>query len=46
MTHAYKYSMRYGYPDNNLMERLANHLRMPTENIALGAGSAESLRAI
>ena len=46
MTHAFKYSMRYGYPDNNLMDRLANHLRMPKENIALGAGSAESLRAI
>ena len=46
MTHAYRYSMRYGFPNNNIMERIANDLGMRRENLLLGAGSGESLRAV
>ena len=43
MTHAIKYSNRYGYPDSGLTDELATHHGVKPENILLGAGSGEIL---
>ena len=43
MTHAMKYSNRYGYPDSGLVDALAKHHGVKPENILLGAGSGEIL---
>ena len=43
MTYAFKYSMRYGYPDNNVQGRIAESHGVQRNNILLGAGSGESL---
>ncbi len=43
MTHAMKYSNRYGYPDGGLGEELAKHHGVKPENILLAAGSGEIL---
>lgn len=46
MTYAFKYSMRYGYPDNNVMQRIAEDVGVDRENLLLGAGSGESLEVV
>ena len=43
MTHAMKYSNRYGYPDGGLTEEIAKHHGVKPENIMLAAGSGEIL---
>jgi histidinol-phosphate aminotransferase len=43
MTHAMKYSNRYGYPDGGLTEEIAKHHGVKPENILLAAGSGEIL---
>ena len=44
MNSAWKYSNRYGYPDGNIQEKIAEHHGVKPENILLGAGSGETLR--
>lgn len=46
MTHAFKYAMRYGYPDNDVTQKIADAHGVGTENIALGAGSSETLEMV
>ena len=46
MNGAWKYSNRYGYPDGNIQERIAEHHGVEPENILLGAGSGETLRVV
>ena len=46
MTDAFKYANRYGYPDGNIVQALAQHHGVGTENILLGAGSGEILDAV
>lgn len=43
MTHAMKYSNRYGYPDGGIVDEIAKHHGVQKENILLGAGSGEIL---
>ena len=43
MTHAMKYSNRYGYPDSGLTDELSKHHGVKPENILLAAGSGEIL---
>jgi histidinol-phosphate aminotransferase len=43
MTHAMKYSNRYGYPDGGLTEEIAKHHGVKPENVLLAAGSGEIL---
>ena len=45
MTDAWKYASRYGYPDGGLVETIAQHHGVKPENVLLGAGSAEVLKA-
>ena len=44
MNSAWKYSNRYGYPDGNIQEKIAEHHGVKPENILLGAGSGETLK--
>ncbi len=44
MTEAWKYSMRYGYPDGGLVKAIAAHHGLKPENVLLGAGSGEILK--
>ena len=46
MTQAFKYSNRYGYPDGNIVERIAAHHGVAAENVLLGAGSGEILQVV
>lgn len=46
MTQAFKYSNRYSYPDGNLLQEIADHHGVKTENILLGAGSGEILDVV
>ncbi len=46
MTHAFKYAMRYGYPDNDVTRKIADAHGVGTEHIALGAGSSETLEMV
>lgn len=46
MKYAFKYSMRYGYPDNDVTQRIADEHGMKEENILLGAGSGEILEVV
>ncbi len=46
MNHAFKYANRYGYPDGNIQEKIAEHHGVDPENIMLGAGSGEILRVV
>src|SRR5262245_49200624 len=46
MNNAWKYSNRYGYPDGNLVQEIAKHHGVKTENILLGAGSGEILDVV
>jgi histidinol-phosphate aminotransferase len=44
MNTAFKYDNRYGYPDGDLLQELAKHHGVKTENLLLGAGSGEILQ--
>jgi histidinol-phosphate aminotransferase len=46
MNAAWKYSNRYGYPDGDLQERIAEHHGVEPQNILLGAGSGETLQVV
>ena len=46
MNGAWKYSNRYGYPDGNIQEKIAEHHGVDPQNILLGAGSGETLRVV
>ncbi len=41
---ARKYANRYGYPDGDIHEKIAEHHGMGTDNIIMNAGSGETLR--
>ena len=43
MTQAFKYANRYGYPDGDVVQAIATHHGVKTENVMLGAGSGEIL---
>jgi len=46
MNNAWKYSNRYGYPDGGIVQEIAKHHGVKTENILLTAGSGEVLDAV
>jgi histidinol-phosphate aminotransferase len=46
MTDAFKYSNRYGYPDGGILQEIAAHHGVKTENVLLGAGSGEILQVV
>ena len=46
MNGAWKYSNRYGYPDGDIQEKIAEHHGVDPDNILLGAGSGETLRVV
>lgn len=46
MNAAWKYSNRYGYPDGNIRQAIAEHHGVEPENILLGAGSGETLQVV
>jgi histidinol-phosphate aminotransferase len=45
MNDAWKYSNRYGYPDGGIVDAIAEHHGVKPENVLVGAGSAEILKA-
>jgi histidinol-phosphate aminotransferase len=45
MNQAWKYSNRYGYPDAGIVEEIAKHHGVKPENVLIGAGSGEVLKA-
>ena len=46
MQYAFKYSMRYGYPDGGITQAIADHHGVAPENILMGAGSGEILEVV
>ncbi len=46
MNSAWKYSNRYGYPDGDIQEMIAEHHGVEPRNILLGAGSGETLEVV
>jgi histidinol-phosphate aminotransferase len=46
MNNAWKYSNRYGYPDGNIVQEIAKHHGVKTENVLLTAGSGELLDVV
>lgn len=46
MSYAFKYSMRYGYPDNDVHQKIAAAHGVGRENLLLGAGSGEILEVV
>ncbi|MGD9906444.1 MAG: histidinol-phosphate transaminase [Vicinamibacterales bacterium] len=46
MNNAWKYVGRYGYPDANIVQVIAEHDGVKPENILLGAGSGEILDVV
>lgn len=46
MNYAFKYSMRYGYPDNDVHEKIASAHGVSTDHLLLGAGSGEILEVV
>lgn len=46
MTEAFKYSMRYNYPDHGVVDAIAAFHGVSRENILLGAGSGEILEVV
>jgi histidinol-phosphate aminotransferase len=46
MNGAWKYANRYGYPDGGIVQAIADHHGVKTENIMLGAGSGEILDVV
>ena len=46
MNGAWKYANRYGYPDGNVVEAIAEHHGVKPENVLLTAGSGEVLQVV
>ncbi|MEZ5285962.1 MAG: histidinol-phosphate transaminase [Vicinamibacterales bacterium] len=46
MNAAWKYAGRYGYPDGNIVQAIAEHHGVKPENVLLGAGSGEILDVV
>lgn len=46
MQYAFKYAMRYGYPDGGITQAIADHHGVGRENVLLGAGSGEILEVV
>ncbi len=46
MNNAWKYSNRYGYPDGGIVQEIAKHHGLKTENVLLTAGSGEVLDVV
>lgn len=46
MSRAMKYANRYGYPDGNIQQEIANHHGVKPENVLIGAGSGELLDVV
>ena len=46
MNGAWKYANRYGYPDGNIIEAIAEHHGLKPENVMLTAGSGEVLDVV
>jgi histidinol-phosphate aminotransferase len=46
MNNAWKYANRYGYPDGNVVQAIADHHGVKPENILLTAGSSEVLQVV
>jgi histidinol-phosphate aminotransferase len=46
MTYAFKYSMRYGYPDDNIRQRIADAHGVTRDHVMMGAGSGEILDVV
>jgi len=46
MNYGFKYANRYGYPDDNIQQRIADHHGVEPENVLLGAGSGEILKIV
>lgn len=46
MESAWKYANRYGYPDADVRQVIADHLGVPADHIMLTAGSEEVLRTV
>ena len=46
MNNAWKYANRYGYPDGNVVQVIADHHGVRRENILLAAGSGEVLNVM
>ena len=46
MNGAWKYANRYGYPDGNIVEAIAEHHGVKPENVLLTAGSGEVLQVV
>ncbi len=44
MNTAWKYANRYGYPDGDIEQKIADHHGVGVDNILLNAGSGETLR--
>ena len=46
MNNAWKYANRYGYPDGDIVQAIAEHHGVKPENILLAAGSGEVLDVV
>ena len=46
MNGAWKYANRYGYPDGDVVEAIAEHHGVKPENVLLTAGSGEVLQVV
>ena len=46
MNGAWKYANRYGYPDGNIVQAIAEHHGVKPENVLLTAGSGEVLQVV
>ncbi|MGH9387700.1 MAG: pyridoxal phosphate-dependent aminotransferase [Vicinamibacterales bacterium] len=46
MTSSWKYANRYGYPDGNIVQAIADHHGVKPANILLTAGSSEALLVV
>jgi histidinol-phosphate aminotransferase len=46
MNSAFKYANRYGYPDGDIVQEIAKHHGVKSENILLAAGSGEVLDVV
>ncbi|NNF11692.1 MAG: aminotransferase class I/II-fold pyridoxal phosphate-dependent enzyme [Gemmatimonadetes bacterium] len=46
MNYAFKYSMRYGYPDNDVHEKIAAAHGVDRDQLLMGAGSGEILEVV
>jgi histidinol-phosphate aminotransferase len=46
MNNGFKYANRYGYPDGGIVQEIAKHHGVKTENILLAAGSGEVLDTV